>query len=134
MSDTLQLEILTPERQALAEKVEAVYVQGSSGRLGILPMHTTLIAKLDFGELAYHQGGKEDRILCGAGLIEVVDDKVTVLVRSAERQRDINVERANAALDRARAHRDSKVEGVDLDRAEAARKRALERLRFANEK
>jgi len=131
---TLHLVILTPERQALAETVASVYVQGSEGRLGILPMHTTLIAKLDFGELTYLRGDREERLLCGAGLIEVVDNKVTVLVRSAERRRDIDVQRANTALDRARAHRDSKVESVDLERAEAARKRALERLRFASDK
>jgi F-type H+-transporting ATPase subunit epsilon len=131
MSETLQLEILTPERQAFSESVESVYLQGSEGRLGILPMHTTLIAKLDFGELAYQQGGREERVLCGNGLVEVANDHVTVLVHSAERRQEIDVERAQFALDRSRARRDSKAEDVDLAQAEAARKRALERLRFA---
>ena len=96
---TLKLEILTPEKRAADVEVQSVYLQGSGGRLGILPGHTTLISNLDFGILEMETGkGSGESILCGSGLVEVAKDRVTVLVRSAERSDDIDVDRAKAAL------------------------------------
>ena len=127
----MKLQILTPEKQVVDKTVDSVYLEGSQGRLGILPGHTTLIAKLDFGVLEMDTGSGKESILCGNGLVEVVDEQVTVLVRSAERGGDIDVERAKAALNRARSRRDSNDHDVDLTRAEAALYRAIQRLSFA---
>ena len=118
MSNTLQLEILTPEKRALQCDASSVYVEGSEGRLGILPLHTALIAKLLFGELNYEMDGAPHRMLCGDGIIEVVDDHVTVLVKSAESADDIDVDRAKQAMTRAKSRRDSKDKDVDMLRAE----------------
>ncbi len=131
MSDTLHLEVLTPEKKALETEVSSVYLQASEGRLGILPMHTALIAKLDVGEMAIAADGKTETLLCGAGLVEVRDNRVTVLARSVERPEEIDVDRAKEAQARAKARLHSKDEGIDMDRAEVALKRAIHRIRFA---
>lgn len=130
----LELEILTPEKLAVKKAVSSVYLQSSMGRIGILPQHTALIAKLDFGELEYEENGATVDLLCGSGIVEVQNDKVTVLVRSAEYQDEIDVERAKAALERAKSRRDSKDEDIDLLRAEAALVRSMHRLRYKGQK
>lgn len=133
MSDTIRLEVLTPDKQTLSEEVISVNLQGSLGRLGILPHHTALIATLDFGQMTFEEEGKTAEMLCGKGIVEVVGDRVTVLVRSAELARDIDVERAKNSLSRAKSRRDSKDKDVNMVRAEAALYRALQRLKFVGE-
>jgi len=130
MSNKLKLEVLTPEAEALNTEVDAVYLQGALGRLGILPEHTTLISKLDFGVMELLGPSGKQLLLCGGGLVEVRGDQVTVLVSSAERREDIDVNRAKAAGDRARQRRHSKDESMNMDRAEMALLRSIERLRF----
>lgn len=127
----MKLEILTPERKVLDLTVDSVNLQGSEGRLGILPQHTALIAKLDFGILTYTNGHKSTDILCGDGMVEVNDDVVTVVVRSAELADGIDVDRAKHAYERAKSRIHSKDEGLDSARAEQALKRANERMKFA---
>ena len=129
MNNRLSLEILTPEKQALQKEVDAVYLEGSMGRLGILPMHTPLIANLAFGRLDYFVDGKAHDLLCGEGVVEVNNDKVTILARSAEHTHEIDIERAKRALERAKSRRDSKAKDIDMFRAEAALYRAIQRLR-----
>ena len=130
---SMKLEVLTPERQALDLRIDAVYLQGSLGRLGILSQHVALISKLDFGTLDHSGASGAGQLLCGDGLVEVHDNMVTVLVRSAESRDGIDIDRAKGALDRARQRRDSKDNDVDMARAEAALARALTRLQFAGE-
>jgi len=126
----LKLEVLTPEHAAVDREVDGVYLQGSEGRLGILPGHTMLIAKLDFGVMEVHTGKNREELLCGAGLVEVNEDRVTVLVRSAETRDEIDIDRAQRARDRAKQRRDSKDDEIDLTRCELALYRSIERLKF----
>jgi len=126
----LELEVLTPERTAVSREVDAVYLEGSDGRLGVLPGHTMLIAKLDFGVLEITAGGQKDELLCGDGLVEVNDDRVTVLVRSAESRTQIDRERAERSKERAKQRRDSKDPDIDMTRAETALYRAIKRIEF----
>ena len=127
---SLHLEVLTPEKRAIDTQTESVYLQGSEGRLGIMPQHTALIARLDFGSLEYQSAGKTKTVLAGSGIVEVHNDRVTVLVKSAESKDEIDVERAKQALSRAKSRRDSKDRDVDMLRAEAALYRAVQRLKF----
>ncbi len=131
MSDSIHLEVLTPEKQAISLEVSSVYLQGSEGRFGILPLHTALIARLDFGAMTYQVGKDSKDVLCGSGIVEVQDDKVTVLVKSAEAKEEIDVERAKSAMARAKSRRDSKDREIDMLRAEAALYRAVQRLKYA---
>ena len=129
-NDRVRLEILTPEKAVLQQDVLSVYLQGSQGRFGILPQHTALIAKLDFGILEIQTGEGREELICGSGMVEVQDGKVTVLVRSAERREEIDEDRSKRAKERAKSRRDSKDKNIDMERAEAALYRAQQRLRF----
>ena len=131
--DNLHLEVLTPEKKAVDTTVRSVYLEGSEGQLGILPMHTALIARLAFGEMTYTEGGRTHKVLCGSGLVEVQDNKVTVLVKSAESRTQIDADRAKRALSRAKSRRDSNDKDIDMSRAEASLYRAIERLKFIDE-
>ncbi len=126
----IKLEVLTPENKVVDQVVSSVYLEGSQGRLGILPGHTTLIAQLKFGQMEMVSASGKQILLCGQGVVEVADGRVTVLVRSAESSKDIDVERAKAAASRARSRRDSNDKDVDMVRAEAALYRALQRLHY----
>lgn len=127
---SLKLEVMTPEKVAVDSQVLSVYLQGSQGRFGILPQHTALISQLDFGVMELETKAGKQHLLCGKGLVEVSNNKVTVLVRSAEQSDDVDVARAKAALTRAKSRRDSNDRDVDMMRTELALYRAIQRLNF----
>ena len=93
MPDTLQIEIVTPERLLVSDQATEVQVPGTSGYLGILPGHAPLITELRSGEFSYRRpDGKIERLAIHWGFAEVLPDKVTVLAERAEKASDIDVE------------------------------------------
>ena len=129
---TLTLEIVTPQRKILSEKVTAFIVPGVKGSMGVLYNHAPIIAELEFGEIKYKVGEKYERIaLCSAGFMELSKNKATIIATTAELACDIDVERARAAKERAQGRLNQKAQGVDVLRAELALKRALVRLKAA---
>jgi F-type H+-transporting ATPase subunit epsilon len=130
-SDSLQLVVVTPERQLLRENAGEVQLPGERGYLGILPGHAPLITELGIGELSYHtQGGKEpSHLAIMSGFAEVLPDRVTVLAETAEFAEEIDLERARQALERARATIASNAPDMDWERATAALQRALVRIK-----
>jgi F-type H+-transporting ATPase subunit epsilon len=132
MADTLELEIVSPERLLVREQVDEVQIPGRSGYLDALPEHAPLITELTSGEIIYKQGGKATHIAVGWGFAEVLPRKVTILAQTAERAGEINVERAQQAKDRAeQALREGKPD-LDYDATLAALKRAEVRLQVAS--
>ncbi len=132
----IQLEVVTVERPIFNDEVDMVIAPGSEGVLGILPRHAPLLTALNYGELIIRKQGEEDQILAiGGGFMEVQPSKVTVLADVAERADEINVERAEAARDRAEQLLEAGgLSPADLIRAEAAMKRALIRLKVAHKR
>ena len=95
MADTLDLDIVTPERLVVREKVEQVQIPGKNGYLGILPGHAPLITELRSGELNYRRpDGSIERLALHWGFAEVLPDKLTVLAERAEKAADIDLEGA----------------------------------------
>ena len=125
------LEVVTAERSVFSEDVDAVTVPGTTGELGILPQHTTLLTALSFGNLHIRSGAEEVDIAVGGGFLEVRPDKVVVLADMAERAEDIDVTRAETARTRAAEIIALGPATVDLIRAEASLRRAEARLRVA---
>lgn len=123
MAATFQLEIATPERPLLNKQVSEAQIPAETGYLGILPDHAPLLAELGNGLLTYKTDGKEESLVVHEGFIEVLPDHVRVLATSAEKVSDIDVQRAQAACDRALER--MKIDVGDVDKARA--KRALER-------
>ena len=125
----LTLEVITGERLLMRrEDVDEVIAPGSLGELGILPHHAPLITALQPGELRVKAGGTEDDFFVSGGFLEVHSDQVTVLADAAERDSDIDLERAEAARQRASERLDQATD-ADRARAQAALSRSLGRLR-----
>ncbi|HYL62500.1 MAG TPA: F0F1 ATP synthase subunit epsilon [Candidatus Methylomirabilis sp.] len=129
--DSLQLIVVTPERQLLREKAVQVQLPGQRGYLGVLPGHAPLITELGIGELSYHDAsGKESvHIAIISGFAEVLPDRVTVLAETAEFDKEIDLDRARRALERARARITASPTDLDWERATAALQRALVRIK-----
>jgi F-type H+-transporting ATPase subunit epsilon len=131
--DSIQLVIVTPERQLLSEAVSEVTVPGLEGQLGVLPGHAPLITELGIGELNYRRkaDGKQSVLAVVGGFAEVLGERVTILAETAERAEEIDLERAQAALARAEKRVASSDATVDWDRAFIALQRALIRIQVA---
>jgi F-type H+-transporting ATPase subunit epsilon len=132
LPDSLQLEIVTPERQLASESVDAVQLPGANGELGILPGHAPLMTELGIGALSYRRGGETGHLAIIRGFAEVLPDRVSVLAEIAERAEEIDVQRAKAARERAEK-RLASGGGANIDwaRAIAALERSLIRLHVA---
>jgi F-type H+-transporting ATPase subunit epsilon len=129
---SLKLDIVTAERIVFSEDVDTVIAPGVEGQLGILPHHAPLMTILQAGELVVRRESKEDVLAISGGFMEVRPDRVIVLADQAERADEIDMARAEAAKKRAEERlRDTKVEGLDEARAEAALRRAVARLSVA---
>jgi F-type H+-transporting ATPase subunit epsilon len=113
MADTLELEIVTPDKMLVRERVEQVQIPGKTGELGILPGHAPLITTLTIGEISYRQGTNTHYLAVAWGFAEVLPTKVTILADTAERAEEIDVKRAQEA--KARAEEALKRAAADLD-------------------
>ena len=131
--DSIQLVVVTPERQLLREKVVEVQLPGDGGYLGVLPGHAPLMTALAVGELAYKTsvGGSPTVLAVIHGFAEVLADRVTVLAETAERAAEIDVARAERAMKRAQERLSSGDPDLDWDRATLALQRALIRIQVA---
>src|SRR5687768_5856284 len=128
----LRLEIVTPDRALVTEEVDEVQLPGSEGYFGVLPGHTPLLATLQVGELWYRIGQEKHFLAIAFGFVEVLPDRVTVLAQLAERPQDIDVNRAEAAKKRAeeRLARPPQTD-IDFERARIALTKSLTRLQVA---
>ena len=126
----LLLEVVTPEKLVASEEVDVVVATGYEGEFAILPNHTSFLTSLLPGGMWFRQSGKQEWLSVAGGFAEVSDNKVTVLAEAAERARDIDVERARKARERAESRLRSK-EKIDYARAQIALQRAMARLRIA---
>jgi F-type H+-transporting ATPase subunit epsilon len=128
----LELEVVTPDRLVLSESVDIVMAIGSLGEFGILPNHVPFLTTLMAGELRYRKGNQLDYMVVTGGFVEVSHNKVTVLAEAAESAREIDLDRAKRAKERAEKRMAlARSEAVDYIRAEAALRRALLRLKVA---
>jgi F-type H+-transporting ATPase subunit epsilon len=128
----LMLEVVTPDRALVREEVDEVVVPGSEGYLGVLPGHTPLLALLKVGELWFRVGQEKQYVAIAGGFVEVLPDRVTVLADIAERAHDIDVARAEAARKRAEERLARPPVDVDIERARLALLKSLVRLNVAS--
>ena len=125
------VEIVTPERMVYSEPADFVVVPGIEGYLGILPLHAPIVSGLNIGLLKVIKEGKESKVAISGGFMEVNENKTVILADTAEHSDEIDVDRANAALERAEQRLANKSFDVDVARAEMAMRRALTRLKAA---
>lgn len=134
MSDTFQLEIVTPTKLLVKDAAEEAQIPGLSGYVGILPGHAPLLTELAVGAITYKASGTVHTLSVAWGFAEVLPDRVTILAEAAERPPDIDVARAQRSKDRAEQRLKSNDPQVDYSRAEDALQRAETRLNVAKEK
>ncbi len=132
MTGKILLEVITPERVVLKEEVDEVTAPGALGEFGVLPGHTPFMTLLGIGPLRYAKAKEPSSMAVAGGFAEVGPEKVVILAETAELPMEIDVERAQRALERAEAG----IKGLPTDDAkfvelEAALKRALTRLSIA---
>ena len=129
----LHLEVVTPEKVVVSEDAQVVVAPGTLGEFGVLIGHTPFLTTLKTGAIHYKDANEAERyVFVRGGFVEALPDRVTVLAESAERRRDIDIERAKAAMDRAqqRLSEEGHKEDVDFARAKAALERALQRVKL----
>lgn len=131
LPSVIELEIVTPDRLLVREQVDEVQIPGSEGYFGVLPGHTPLLAALTVGELWYRKGQTKFYLSIAFGFAEVLPDRVSILAQLAERAEDIDVARAEAARKRAEERLAHPKADVDYDRARTALMKALARLQVS---
>jgi len=134
MSDTFQLEIVTPEKKVVDTAATEAQIPGKNGYLGVLPGHAPLITELAVGEITFRAGSEEQRLAVAWGFAEVLPDKVTILAETAERPQEIDVERARKAKELAEQRLTSGDTNVDVERSLEALHKAETRLQVAEGK
>src|SRR5262249_20478776 len=138
MAGKILLEVVTPEKMLLSQQVDEVIAPGSEGDFGVLPGHCHFLSTLRIGELLYRVGDTTNHMAVLWGYAEVTPTKVTILAEIAEKAEDIDVERAQAAFEKAEQR--LKVGGLPSEVKEAEislekarlRKKIAERARNAN--
>ena len=131
----LNLEIITPEQTVVKEEVDMVEAKGAYGEFGILPGHTQFLTTLEIGEIRYMKDGVTTHLSASNGFAEVVEDKVVMLLDTAEPAEEIDIERAKRAMERAEAA----LKTISFDHAEylmyeMALYRAIARISVASKK
>ncbi len=135
MAEKLKLEMVTPYKRVLSEDVDEITAPGFVGELGLLPGHTPLLTTMKVGELSYKMGNELFHVAVNWGYLEVEEDTVTVLVDTAEKSDEIDLERAKAALGRAEeALKTLSQEDKNFKIMDAALARAIIRIQVAGKK
>ena len=136
MADGLTLEIATPTRLVVSERVDEVVAPGIEGYFGVLPGHAPFLTTLGIGVLTYRIGREEFRLALAGGFCEVRNDKVIVLADSAERPEEVDRGRAERARERSERRLSGRPavdtpEDIDYGRAARSLTRAQARLELA---
>jgi F-type H+-transporting ATPase subunit epsilon len=128
---SIQLNIVSADRALVDERVDEVEIPGADGYFGVLPGHTPLLALLGLGELWYRQGSEKHFMLIEFGFAEVQPDRVTILAEAAEKPEEIDVTKAEAAKKRAEERLAQPNPDMDLERVRIAMLRSLIQLQVS---
>jgi F-type H+-transporting ATPase subunit epsilon len=127
----IQFQIVSADRSLVNEQVDEVEIPGADGYFGVLPGHTPLLALLGAGELWYRQGQDKHYLMLAFGFAEVQPDHVTILAETAERPDEIDLARAEAARKRAEQRLAAPAIDMDAERARISLLKSLIRIQVA---
>jgi F-type H+-transporting ATPase subunit epsilon len=134
MAQQIRLEVVTPNGAVVSEDVDIVNAPGYGGDFGVLANHAPFLSTIRTGLLSYEQGKKRANLMISGGFCEVSNNKITFLVESAEFGKQIDIDRALRAKERAEQRLAKVSQHDDLinrTRAEAALQRALARMKVS---
>jgi F-type H+-transporting ATPase subunit epsilon len=128
MTNTIKLEIVTPEATVYSEDVEMVTLPGVEGQMGVLPQHIRLMTQMVPGELIVRKGGHDDFMAVGEGLVEVTNDRVSIVTNMAVAVDKIDEAAAEEARQRAAARLREKISSEEVASVNAALAKSLAQL------
>ena len=134
MAQQIALEVVTPNGAVVNEDVDIVNAPGYGGDFGVLANHAPFLSTIKIGILTYETGKKRENLMISGGFCEVSNNKITFLVESAEFGKQIDVDRAMKAKERAEkrlAQAATSGDSINVARAEAALQRAIARLKLS---
>lgn len=127
---SFHLEIITPTRVVFRDEATSLSAPGVEGGFQVLHNHAPFLTVLEPGELKVKdKDGNDTLYATSGGFVEVNANRVVVLADAVEKASEIDVQRAEAAKARAEERLQKRGAGVDIERAHAALARALNRLR-----
>ena len=126
---TMRVNIITPEEVVYDDEAELIVVRTIDGDRGIMPNHQSMVTGVDIGQIKINQTNQEHQVAVSGGYMEVRPDEVTILVATAEFAEEIDVNRAEAAKERAEKRLNSNRDDINEKRAEIALRKALNRLK-----
>ena len=130
---TFHLEIITPKRIVFKGEVTSFSAPGTEGGFQVLHSHAPLLSSLKIGEVKITgENGSEAKYAVSGGFVEVRENNVLLLAETAERNDEIDTDRAKAARDRAQQRIAEKKADTDMERAKLALYRALNRLKISD--
>ena len=97
----MRLDIVTPDKKAFSDEIDSVVVPGAEGEMGILKSHAPIVTTLQPGELRYMKNGEETSLAIGTGIVEVSNDRVSVLTDMALGVSEIDEDAVEKAIERA---------------------------------
>ena len=127
----IQLQIVSADRSLVNDQVDEVEIPGADGYFGVLPGHTPMLALLGAGELWYRQGQEKHYLMLAFGFAEVQPDRVTLLAEIAEPAAEIDLPRAEAARKRAEERLMAPSADINPERARIALLKSLIRIQVA---
>lgn len=99
---SIEVSIVTLDKSLFSGEADMVTLPGVEGQMGVLGGHVPLLSTLEIGEIVLHRGDDTEHVAVSGGVVEVRPDKVTVLADAAEHSDEIDIQRAEEALERAR--------------------------------
>ena len=130
--DKIKLEIITPDKKIFSGEVSNVVAPGLNGYFGVYPGHTPFVSALKIGEIKIVIDKEVSIFSASGGFAEVLPNGVSILAETCETAEAIDVKRAEAARDRAIKRIEEGRKEWNLDRAQVALARALNRLKVAS--
>ena len=130
----IRVDIVTAERLDFSQAADIVMVPGVEGEMGILPHHEPIMTMIKPGEILIRKGTEEYSLAVSGGFLEVTPDHITILADAAERADEIDIARAEAAKKRAEEKLTNRTAETDSANAEASLRRALARIKVAEKR
>ena len=128
MDNTIRLEIVTPEATVYSEDVDMVTLPGVEGQMGVLPQHARLMTQLVPGELIVNKGGHDDFMAVGEGLVEITNERLSIVTNMAVAVDKIDEAAAEEARQRAAARLREKLSSEEVASVNASLARSLAQL------
>ena len=128
MANAIKLEIVTPEATVYSEDVDMVTLPGVEGQMGVLPQHVRLMTQLVPGELIVRKDGHDDFMAVGEGLVEVNNERVSIVTNMAIAVDRIDEAAAEEARERAAARLREKISSEEVASVNASLARSLAQL------